>query len=87
MHATGLTQILEILQAHGLMERSDETFISAQDLVSLDAQLGATEPDGDDYDRPKADDWPKTVNELVERQRQRIRDLENRIDNAISALE
>ena len=34
--STALTQLLEILQAHGLMERSDERFLSAQDLVQLD---------------------------------------------------
>ena len=39
--STMLTQLLEILQAHGLMERSDERFLSAQDLVQLDGYLAA----------------------------------------------
>lgn len=39
--STALTQLLEILQAHGLMERSDERFLSAQDLVQLDGYLAA----------------------------------------------
>ncbi len=39
--STMLAQLLEILQAHGLMERSDERFLSAQDLVQLDGYLAA----------------------------------------------
>ena len=39
--SAALTQLLEILQAHGLMERSDEQFLSAHDLVQLDGYLAA----------------------------------------------
>lgn len=41
--SAGLTQVLEILQAHGLMERSDERFLSAQDLVELNEHLALIE--------------------------------------------
>lgn len=89
MHATGLTQILEILQAHGLMERSDETFISAQDLIELDEHLALIEMDDDDC-RCRSGQWqqvpPTTVPELIKRQKQRIRDLEQRIEDAYNAL-
>lgn len=41
--SAALTQLLEILQAHGLMERSDERFLSAQDLVELNEHLALIE--------------------------------------------
>lgn len=73
--STALTQLLEILQAHGLMERSDETFLSARDLVQLDGYLAAY--DGDNT-APRA-----TEEEL----RAQTRALEERIDDALAALE
>ncbi len=73
--STMLAQLLEILQAHGLMERSDERFLSAQDLVQLDGYLAAY--DGDDTGQRS------TEEEL----RAQIRALEERIDDALAALE
>lgn len=72
--STVLTQVLEILQAHGLMERSDETFLSARDLVTLDDFLSQFDMRGV---RPGA-----TVDDL----RAQIRALEERIDDARAAL-
>lgn len=73
--STALTQLLEILQAHGLMERSDERFLSAQDLVQLDGYLAAS--DGDDT-------GPRSTEDEL---RAQIRALEERIDDARAALE
>lgn len=39
--STALTQLLEILQAHGLMERSDERFLSAPDARRAQRASGA----------------------------------------------
>ena len=72
--STALTQLLEILQAHGLMERSDERFLSAQDLVQLDGYLAAY--DGDDT-------GPRSTEDEL---RAQIRALEERIDDARAAL-
>lgn len=87
MRTTYLTQILEILQKHGLMGRSDETFVSAQDLVSLDAQLEAIRMDDEDWGRCSPVGPSTTVNDVIAEQKRRIRDLENRIANALDALE
>lgn len=73
--STMLTQLLEILQAHGLMERSDERFLSAQDLVQLDGYLAAD--DGNDT-------GPRSTEDEL---RAQIRALEERIDDARAALE
>ena len=73
--STMLTQLLEILQAHGLMERSDERFLSAQDLVQLDGYLAADDGDGT---------GPRSTEEEL---RAQIRALEERIDDARAALE
>ena len=72
--STALTQLLEILQAHGLMERSDERFLSAQDLVQLDGYLAAV--DGNDT-------GPRSTEDEL---RAQIRALEERIDDALAAL-
>lgn len=69
------TALLEILQAHGLMERSDERFLSAQDLVQLDGYLAAY--DGNDT-------GPRSTEDEL---RAQIRALEERIDAARAALE
>lgn len=73
--STMLTQLLEILQAHGLMERSDERFLSAQDLVQLDGYLAAHDGDGT---------GPRSTEDEL---RAQIRALEERIDDARAALE
>lgn len=73
--STALTQLLEILQAHGLMERSDERFLSAQDLVQLDGYLAVG--DGNDT-------GPRSTEDEL---RAQIRALEERIDAALAALE
>ena len=73
--STMLTQLLEILQAHGLMERSGERFLSAQDLVQLDGYLAAV--DGNDT-------GPRSTEDEL---RAQIRALEERIDDARAALE
>lgn len=73
--STALTQLLEILQAHGLMERSDERFLSAQDLVQLDGYLIGV--DGNDT-------GPRSTEDEL---RAQIRALEERIDDARAALE
>ena len=72
--SAALTQLLEILQAYGLMERSDERFISAQDLVQLDGYLAAV--DGNDT-------GPRSTEDEL---RAQIRALEERIDDARAAL-
>ena len=72
--STMLTQLLETLQAHGLMERSDERFLSAQDLVQLDGYLAAV--DGNDT-------GPRSTEDEL---RAQIRALEERIDDALAAL-
>lgn len=72
--STALTQLLEILQAHGLMERSDERCLSAQDLVQLDGYLAAV--DGNDT-------GPRSTEDEL---RAQIRALEERIDDALAAL-
>lgn len=72
---SALTQLLEILQSHGLMERSDEQFVSAHDLTRLDCYLGSYD---DSHMGPR-----RTEDEL----RERIHELEERIDNALSALD
>lgn len=73
--SAGLTQLLEILQAHGLMERSDETFLSARDLVQLDDYLAQ-------YDTRRAGPY-----DTVDDMRCRIRYLEDRIYEALQVLE
>ncbi len=73
--STALTQLLEILQAHGLMERSDERFLSAKDLVQLDGYLAAY--DGNDT-------GPRATEEEL---RAQTRALGERIDDALAALE
>ena len=73
--STALTQLLEILQAHGLMERSDERFLSAQDLVQLDSYLASYDSDNT---------GPRSTEEEL---RAQIHALEERIDDALAALE
>lgn len=90
MQATGLTQILEILQAHGLMDRSDGTFVSAQDLIELDEHLELIPMADEDSLRYRPADRqrvePKTVPELIRQQRRRIKDLEETLDDVRNAL-
>ena len=73
--STALTQLLEILQAHGLMERSGERLLSAQDLVQLDGYLAAADSDNT---------GPRSTEDEL---RAQIRALEERIDDARAALE
>lgn len=90
MQATGLTQILEILQAHGLMDRSDETFVSAQDLIELDEHLELIPMADEDNWRYRTPERqrvePTTVPELIRQQRRRIKDLEETLDDVRNAL-
>lgn len=86
---SALTQLLEILQSHGLMDRSDEGFVSAMDLVELDAHLEAIateDMEGAGWRYAKSSPEPMTVQELIHKQRREIDDLEQRIGDAIAAL-
>ena len=87
--SAGLTQVLEILQAHGLMERSDERFLSAQDLVELNEHLALIETEEpSEYRRASyaTHPQPRSVDGVIRDLRAQIRDLEERIDDARAAL-
>lgn len=87
--STALTQLLEILHAHGLMERSDERFLSAQDLVELNEQLALIETEElTEYRRASygSNPQPRSVDSLIRDLRAQIRDMEERMDNARAAL-
>ena len=88
--STMLTQLLEILQAHGLMERSDERFLSAQDLVELNEHLALIETEDESeyrYASYATHPHPRSVDELIREQRRQIDDLERRISNVYAALD
>lgn len=88
--SAALTQVLEILQAHGLMERSDERFLSAQDLVELNEHLALIETyELTEYRRAShgSDPQPRSVDRLIRDLRAQIRDMEERMDDARAALE
>lgn len=87
--STMLTQLLEILQAHGLMERSNERFLSAQDLVELNEHLALIETEElTEYRRASygSNPQPRSVDRLIRDLRAQIRALEERIDDARAAL-
>lgn len=87
--STALTQLLEVLQAHGLMERSDERFLSAQDLVELNEQLALIETEElTEYRRASygSNPQPRSVDSLIRDLRAQICDMEERMDNARAAL-
>ena len=87
--STALTQLLEVLQAHGFMERSDERFLSAQDLVELNEQLALIETEElTEYRRASygSNPQPRSVDSLIRDLRAQIRDMEERMDNARAAL-
>lgn len=87
--STALTQLLEVLQAHGLMERSDERFLSAQDLVELNEQLALIETEElTEYRRASygSNPQPRSVDSLIRDLRAQVRDMEERMDNARAAL-
>lgn len=84
-----LTQLLEILQAHGLMERSDERFLSAQDLVELNEHLQLIQTEElTEYRRASygSNPQPRSVDRLIRDLRAQIREMEERIDDARAAL-
>lgn len=90
MSASDLTQIVEILQEHGLMARSYEGYTSARDLVELDERLACIPMIDDDWryrtpERQRVE--PKTVPELIRWQSRRIRELEEMLDDVRNALE
>lgn len=87
--SAALTQVLEILQAHGLMERSDERFLSAQDLVELNEHLALIDTyELTEYMRASygSKPQPRSVDGVIRDLRAQIRDLEERIDDARAAL-
>ena len=87
--SAGLTQVLEILQAHGLMERSDERFLSAQDLVELNEHLQLIQTEElTEYRRASygSNPQPRSVEGVIRDLRAQIRALEERIDDARAAL-
>lgn len=87
--STALTQLLEILQAHGLMGRSDERFLSAQDLVELNEHLQLIQTEElTEYRRASygSNPQPRSVDHLIRDLRAQIRALEERIDDARAAL-
>lgn len=87
--STALTQLLEILQAHGLMERSDERFLSAQDLVELNEHLALIETEElTEYRRASYGSNPqsRSAGSLIRDLRAQIRDMEERMDDARAAL-
>ena len=85
--SAALTQVLEILQAHGLMERSDERFLSAQDLVEHLALIETYELT--EYRRASygSNPQPRSVDGVIRDLRAQIRDMEERMDEARAALE
>lgn len=88
--SAALTQVLEILQAHGLMERSDERFLSAQDLVELNEHLALIETyELTEYRRATygSNPQPRSVEGVIRDLRAQIRDMEERMDEARAALE
>ena len=88
--SAALTQLLEILQAHGLMERSGERFLSAQDLVELNEHLALIETEDESEYRHASyatHPQPRSVDDLVQEQRREIADLERRISNVYAALD
>ena len=80
--STALTQLLEILQAHGLMERSDERFLSAQDLVELNEHLALIETyELTEYRRASygSGPQPRSVDGVIRDLRAQISDLRAQI--------
>lgn len=87
--SAALTQLLEILQAHGLMERSDERFLSAQDLVELNEHLALIDTEElTEYMRASygSKPQPRSVDGVIRDLRAQIRDMEERMDEARAAL-